>query len=104
MALSKSDILNTITKYILVVVALVIGWFAHEIYINLDVNSIAFKSNEDVSVALDERGRLHIVDLETQKTIILQDTVAYAIHSQISNQIYSDYLKKTEQDKKTTKK
>ncbi len=104
MALNKSDILNTITKYILVIVALVIGWYAHEVYINLDVKSISFKSNQDVSVALDERGRLHIVDLESQKTIILQDTVAYAIHSQISSQIYGDYLKKTEQDKKTTKK
>jgi len=107
MPLTKSDVLKSIGNYVkntlITILLLIVGWLAHQIYTNLNKESVIFKTTNDVSTAIDERGRLHIVDLETQLTTIYQDTVSLAINSQISSQIYSDYIKKTEQDKKSKK-
>ena len=86
---------NRAVRTILIVISIAIGWIASNLYERLESSAISFKTDKDVSVAIDERGRLHILDLQNQNVTIYTDTVAYAIHSKISTELHRDYLNKT---------
>ena len=56
--------------------------------------TVQLYSYEDLTTALDAQNRLHILFYKNNRTIILTDTVALAIHAQVSNMVYKDYLEK----------
>lgn len=57
-------------------------------------DTFTFYTYENISTAIDERGRLHMSFYEDEQTYILSDSVALGIHAQVSSEIYKDYLDK----------
>lgn len=86
---------SRIGSLIMFVLTLIIGWTANYVYTNITFKPVVFKTDKTTSIAIDERGRLHVLDLEDLKTVIYSDTIALAIHSKISNDLYKDYVNKT---------
>jgi len=80
---------------IIVILSIIIGWTANYVYTNITSKAVVFKTDKTTSIAIDERGRLHVLDLDDLKTVIYSDTIALAIHSKISNDLYKDYVNKT---------
>jgi len=81
--------------YLIIAICLTAGWFGREIYSSINSNPISYRTDVDISYALDERGRLHLVDLKSQHTVIFSDSVALGIQSQVASRIYQDYMQKT---------
>jgi len=81
--------------YLIIVICLTAGWFGRQIFSSINSNPISYRTDVDISYALDERGRLHIVDLQTQHTVILSDSVALGIQAQVASRVYQDYMQKT---------
>lgn len=84
-----------IKTYIIVAICLLLGWFGKEIYLTITSSPISYRTGVDISYALDERGRLHIVDLKSEHTTIYTDSIALGIQAQVSSRIYQDYMRKT---------
>ena len=81
--------------YVIVIICLFVGWFGRQIYLSITSSPISYRTDVDISYALDERGRLHIVDLISQHTVIYSDSVALGIQSQVASRIYQDYMQKS---------
>lgn len=94
-----NNVAYNIKMYFIYAILVCLGWASKTIYDDINIQPISYKTNENISYALDERGRLHIIDLSSQKTIIYSDSVALGINAQVSSRIYQDYLKKTNGEK-----
>lgn len=81
--------------YVIIIICLALGWFGRQVFSSMTSNPISYRTDVDISYALDERGRLHIVDLQTQHTVIYSDSVALGIQAQVASRIYQDYVQKT---------
>jgi len=84
----------------LFIFAVTLGWKLSYIYFKLVSTPVEFKNDKAVSISIDERGRLHILDLEQLKTVIYSDTITMAIHSKISSELYKDYITKSTETNK----
>lgn len=92
---SLKQILSQISIYVLAIICVVVGWYSNEIYSSINNSPISYRTDKEISYAIDERGRLHVIDLLTEKTIIFSDSVALGIQAQVASRIYQDYIKKS---------
>lgn len=81
--------------YVIIIICLSVGWFGRQIYLGITSIPISYRTDVDISYALDERGRLHIVDLISQHTVIYSDSIALGIQAQVASRIYQDYMQKS---------
>lgn len=59
-----------------------------------NLSKIQYLTYKEVSTSIDERGRLNILDFKNNLITIYSDSIAYGIHSQVSNIILKDYKEK----------
>jgi len=67
------------------------GTFSNEIQ---EQNRVKYLTYNEISTSVDERGRLHILDISNGNTIIFSDTVSFGIHAQVSNIIINNFKEK----------
>ena len=86
-------VFNTTGRVVIVAAALFIGFTAGEIYRSykkgLEINHMPqVQKIESTSIAINDRGELMVIDRQTGKYLLFQDSVGQQIFNQYASRIY----------------
>lgn len=80
--------------YSLIILSIVFGYLVHTVRTTVQHKVFEFKTGDSISIMVDDKGQLNIIDFKANSVTIFDDSSTTIINGQIQAQMQRSYLNK----------